>query len=132
MAPAKADQRLHAWVVGGAAVAGLAVLRLFEKQVVAVLPPCPLHALTGLYCPGCGSTRAMRALLHGDFLAAWHFNPLFTLVLPLLAAILITARFSSKPLGRSPLVSWSLLAAVVLFGVARNIPVAPFTALAPH
>ena len=26
---------------------------------------CPLHDLTGLYCPGCGGTRSLTALLHG-------------------------------------------------------------------
>ncbi len=132
MAPATASARLHGWLAGGAALAGLAVLKLFDKQLGPLLPPCPLHALTGLYCPGCGSTRATRALLQGDLLAAWSFNPLFTLSLPLLAAILISARFSSRPLGGSPLLAWSLLAVIVLFGIARNLPMAPFTALAPH
>ncbi|MDQ1395484.1 MAG: hypothetical protein QOG64_743, partial [Acidimicrobiaceae bacterium] len=28
-------------------------------------PPCPLHAITGLWCPACGATRAAHALLTG-------------------------------------------------------------------
>lgn len=35
---------------------------LFRK----ILFPCPVHFLTGLYCPGCGGTRALLYLLHGD------------------------------------------------------------------
>ena len=36
---------------------------------------CPFHALTGFYCPGCGGTRSMTALLHGHLLLALHENP---------------------------------------------------------
>ncbi|MBQ2106068.1 MAG: DUF2752 domain-containing protein, partial [Lachnospiraceae bacterium] len=28
--------------------------------------PCVVQELTGLYCPGCGGTRALKALLKGD------------------------------------------------------------------
>ena len=34
--------------------------------ITAYLPPCMFHAMTGLYCPGCGGTRAGYALLRGD------------------------------------------------------------------
>ena len=37
---------------------------------------CPLFALTGVPCPGCGMTRAFCALAHGEFLRAVHFNAL--------------------------------------------------------
>ena len=36
--------------------------------------PCPLYTLTGLKCPACGSTRAIRALLHGDWAEAYQQN----------------------------------------------------------
>ena len=32
--------------------------------------PCLFHLVTGAYCPGCGGTRALLALLHGR-LAVW-------------------------------------------------------------
>ena len=37
---------------------------------------CQFYNLTGLYCPGCGGTRSLTALLHGHFLLALHENPL--------------------------------------------------------
>lgn len=37
---------------------------------------CVLHTLTGLYCPGCGGTRAIMFLLHGDFLRSFLYHPL--------------------------------------------------------
>ena len=35
-----------------------------------LLPACPFHAVTGLYCPGCGMTRCLHAVLHLDVGAA--------------------------------------------------------------
>ena len=39
-------------------------------------PLCPLHALSGIPCPTCGTTRAATALLHGDFKTPFLLNPL--------------------------------------------------------
>lgn len=36
---------------------------------------CPLNYATGLTCPACGSTRAIFALLRGDFAAYMAYNP---------------------------------------------------------
>jgi hypothetical protein len=41
---------------------------------------CPLHAATGLPCPGCGATRAVTLFSQGDFVTALGANP-FVLVL---------------------------------------------------
>lgn len=38
--------------------------------------PCVFHSLTGLYCPGCGGTRAVRALLKGDLWMSFQYHPL--------------------------------------------------------
>lgn len=38
--------------------------------------PCLMHTITGLYCPGCGGTRAVSFLLHGDFLLSFLYHPL--------------------------------------------------------
>ncbi len=32
------------------------------------MPPCVFHTLTGYFCPGCGGTRSLKALLSGRFL----------------------------------------------------------------
>lgn len=39
------------------------------------LPPCAFHLLTGYYCPGCGGSRAVSALLHGNFGESIYYNP---------------------------------------------------------
>jgi hypothetical protein len=36
---------------------------------------CPVHALTGHDCPGCGMTRALLALAQGDPVASFRQHP---------------------------------------------------------
>ncbi len=55
--------------------------------VVAGLPwRCPFLALTGIPCPTCGMTRAIRLALHGDFAGATRMHPLWFVVAPTLVA----------------------------------------------
>lgn len=63
------------------------VLHRFPPDVYGFYPLCPVHEYLHLECPGCGSTRALAALLHGHFQEAMRLNALFvTVVLPLSAA----------------------------------------------
>jgi hypothetical protein len=64
--------------------AGLAALAVSGIVLVPLqwLPKCPIHAVTGLLCPGCGIQRAIIALSRGDFQAAIHLNALL-LVAPI-------------------------------------------------
>ena len=100
------------------------------------LPACPLHELTGLWCPGCGLTRATHAVLRGDIGAAFGYNLFFPLFL---GAIVIGWIAWMRSALRRPAMVWltrvpvwslvALAAAVVLFGVLRNV--SGFEALAP-
>lgn len=36
---------------------------------------CRFLSVTGFYCPGCGCTRAVRAMTHGHFIASFLYNP---------------------------------------------------------
>jgi len=64
------------WLV---AALGAAVLQPLLARTAALSPGCPFHALTGIPCPTCGTTRAALALLGGHPLAALGWNPLATL-----------------------------------------------------
>lgn len=62
-----------------------AVVFFFNPATHTFYPVCQFHRLTGLNCPGCGMTRALYALLHGNFSAALRDNALFVLTLGVLA-----------------------------------------------
>jgi len=117
-------------------IACLAWLRHAGPTPPAWYPPCPFHATTGLYCPGCGSARVLHALAHGDFRAACGNNIFIVVLAPFLlawAAISLwrALRHNQPPL-RAPLgAARILLIAIVAFWIARNLPWWPFTLLAP-
>jgi hypothetical protein len=52
-------------------------------QLSRYLLPCVFHEFTGLYCPGCGGTRAFTYLMQGHFIRSFRFHPfvLYTAVL---------------------------------------------------
>ena len=116
---------------------GLLLLRLFDPATSGLFPPCPLHYFTGLYCPGCGSLRAMHQLLQGNLREAWALNPMAVILLPFVAygltsEALLLIRGRGLPHLFLP-AGWirALGVAIVLFGIVRNFPVYPFNLLAP-
>lgn len=118
-----------------AAGAALVLSRLDPFARNSGLPPCPVHALTGLYCPGCGSTRCLHALLHGDLPLALAMNPLLVISLPLLGLMALNAA-GWRPVWLTPLMRQLARPRLWLwvlpgYAVLRNLPWPPFTALAP-
>ena len=56
--------------------------------------PCLFHLLTGLYCPGCGGTRALRALLAGDLALSLRYHPLVFYTAAVFTAELVSCALS--------------------------------------
>ncbi len=75
---ATAADRPLAIVLAGGALAARA-LAPWAPLLSRLVPACAFHALTGLPCPGCGTTRAVLALARLDVAAAFAFNPLAAL-----------------------------------------------------
>ena len=62
--------------------------------------PCLFRAMTGLYCPGCGGTRAVQYLLQGRLLLSLRYHPL---VLYALLAVAESHKLcAGKGMGRPP------------------------------
>ena len=128
--------RLLAAMLAAFAVA-VGMLRVFDPATSGLFPPCPLRYLTGWYCPGCGSLRAVHQLLHGNLRAACGLNPLTVLLLPFLtyglasfALFEIRGEGLPQPVLRAAWIR-ALCAAILLFGIARNLPLHAFDLLAP-
>jgi hypothetical protein len=119
-------------------ILGLTVLFfIIDPADCKIFPRCYFHLLTGYYCPGCGSQRAIHSLLHLDFYGVIRNNFLF---IP--AALIIIYHYSHKILNKkfnlnlpnilylknTPLI---ILLIITIFWILRNLPVYPFILLAP-
>lgn len=129
---------LLATAVAIVAGCGLLIFHQFNPAQHSFFPRCWLYAATGLHCPGCGGQRALHALLNGDLAGAARNNLMFVLTLCVgvwFGLVELHRRWNRLPpqLPRPgvPKLVWVFLTAFLLFGVARNIPVPPFTHLAP-
>ncbi len=119
----------------GAAVA-IAIFA-FDPSAVRLLPHCPLHALLGLLCPLCGGLRSMHALLNGRVLEAARLNPLAVALAAWLFREYVSLGLAAlrgrglRRLFTSRRWRWALVVLLIVFTVARNVPVYPFSILAP-
>jgi hypothetical protein len=117
-----------AGVVALCATVGL-VFFFFDPTRVGIFPVCVFHQLTGLDCPGCGSQRALHALLRGNFITALHLNAMFVLSLPLFAWLggrYVLQKLRGEPVDFRFKWLWLYVAAWVVFGILRNLPLPAF------
>ena len=119
-----------------AAGAGVWLLRTFDPNAAGnPFPPCMFRQFTGLFCIGCGLTRALHALVHGDIAGAFAMNPLAMLMLPLMPLMAAWGQ-GWQPRVLRPLMTVVMepklwLVVLPAYWIARNLPWFPFTLLAP-
>ena len=117
---------------------GLAVLFfVLDPAKHNLFPRCLFNSITGYYCPGCGSQRAVHSLLHLDIAGVvsqnFLFIPAFMLILYHYTYPLLNGKFKWKLpnifyFKNTP---WIIFGVVIIFWVLRNLPFYPFSVLAP-
>jgi hypothetical protein len=118
---------------------GLAVLFfVLDPAKHDLFPRCLFNSITGYYCPGCGSQRAVHSLLHLDFAGVVSQNFLF---IP--ALLIISYHYLHPVLNRwlnwklpnifhFKSTPWIIFAVIIIFWILRNLPFYPFSVLAPN
>lgn len=107
-------------------VAAAAVFATRDPYETPVFAPCPVLQHTGWQCPGCGSTRALFSLLHGDVVLAFAMNPLL-LSAYASAALLIAMKLAEGrrrarlARGLSRAAVGLVVTAAIYSGVVRNL-----------
>ncbi|QKS48192.1 DUF2752 domain-containing protein (plasmid) [Paenibacillus cellulosilyticus] len=109
------------WIVG----AGLTYL-LVWLPLTGIGIPCVFHLATGLYCPGCGITRAVTSLLHLQLYQAFRYNPLVFTLVPIYILYWFAVR--GQHFRMSKVTMGVMLAITIAFGILRNLPAWDFLA----
>src|SRR5215468_10118967 len=126
------NPRLIAALVWLSLLVGGAYLYIFEPGKSGFFPPCPFRTLTGLNCPGCGTTRCLHQLLHGEVVNAFELNPLFMVMLPFGIWFLVRYTWAAltgrklRAIEMKPGYVWPVVGLIVGFWIFRNTSMYPF------
>lgn len=66
---------------------------------------CLSKSLAGMECPACGLTRGVMHFVHLDFGAAWSYNRLTFLIVPMLFPLWLKALYEARGKELPPLMS---------------------------
>lgn len=58
------------------AIVIFSIIHIFQINYQFFLLPCLFYKITGLFCPGCGGTRSVHALMDGNLIASIRYNPI--------------------------------------------------------
>lgn len=87
--------------------------------------PCLFHEVTGLYCPGCGVTRMIRAICALDFRAAARANAFLFFTSPYLLFLLLYSAFkwvrSERTGAKFEAAAGIYCVGLIVFGIVRNL-----------
>ncbi|MBB5779803.1 DUF2752 domain-containing protein [Nonomuraea jabiensis] len=120
--------------VAGATVAVFAFVGMVDPNQPGHYPTCPFLAITGLYCPGCGTLRTIHALAHLDPATALGMNPLAVAMMPFLLfwwGRWVVRALQGRPRRTTlahPAWLWAFIAIVMVYWVVRNLPFGAFLA----
>lgn len=127
--------------LGVAGLLGATLLHFVDPNEPGNYPTCPWLLITGTFCPGCGTMRAIALLTHLDLTGAISMNPLLFVLIPYIAWaygrwVFWSIRPPASPPRMTPPIYLNLMfGLIVLYWVVRNLPfasvLAPGTPLLP-
>jgi hypothetical protein len=124
------SERIRGPLLGAATVAAATLaLRVRDPHVSHSWGVCPLYALTGVYCPGCGGLRGVSDLSHGHLGQAASSNLLLVLAIPFALVAFgrwTYAAWTGRDVAAFPVLPRAVIIGLILlalvFTVARNLP----------
>jgi hypothetical protein len=114
--------------VGCCAIGAAVYVAAIDPSSTGAYPVCAFRSVTGWWCPGCGLTRAMHHLLHGNVGRALGYNALVVpvavlLVLAWIAWLMDAGGRRQAWVHRAVMPAWLGLAiAAPAFAILRNLP----------
>ena len=116
-----------ALAIVAAAIIAAAIYFTFDPEKPGnFFPKCLFLTVTGYKCPGCGSQRAIHALLHGDIATAFRHNAALLLFIPIVAVYAVAEWQRTKWLAFYEKISRpGIITAIIVFiaswWVLRNV-----------
>lgn len=114
-------------ILAAIAIVIAALFALFPEVFASFRFPCMFHEITGLYCPGCGGTRAVKALVERHPFKSFLYNPIViygvVMYLWFMGSQLLERLTNGKVKGLMyrHLYLWIALAIVIINCLVRNI-----------
>jgi hypothetical protein len=108
------------------------ILYTYSPLEYGFYPRCMFRMVTGLNCPGCGATRSVYSLMHGEPAAAFSYNPLFVTALPFMIVVVAQLAWSlctGRPVRiiKAPVwVAKVVFGLVLVYWIVRNLDIYPF------
>lgn len=105
------NNRNYAYIVslaaGGILAAGLFFYYTAGHEYI-VIPGCVIYRTTGIWCPACGGTRSVLALLRGDLIQSFLYHPIVPYSVFLYTAYILeeTRERLCRSIKRVPLQFW--------------------------
>lgn len=101
-------------------LSGIAALAIYYIWLKPILPqiPCFFSNVWGIYCPGCGGTRAAAALVRGQLIKSFWYHPLVPYSVIIGGGFMLTQglhRMGIKRIKGWRYHNWYLIGFVILF-----------------
>lgn len=121
-------QRIKKVIITSILISIIILIFLYLNKHYGFYIPCVFRKTTGLYCPGCGATRCILALLKGNIKASFSYNPIFFIMLPFLSIGIIYKIYlyienkKDNLINKIPNYIWiTIIVILIIFGILRNI-----------